>query len=241
MSERELTKEEMSQELANVKGKPSVPSDGVVFDKVRLDIMGKRAARRGNKPNNKRSKVPEQRDFMSEEEREEFIKKYGPYAAALQTDDERRYFIERRDEIFGSDEFNLDMILDTNIVLMVIMDEIILQRLFSELAKTPQSKSINAQITDVQRRYRENMRILDATREQRNAANRMEGDDLYSLAALAARFERSAREREKKLLEYQREEEEFKKRIALKAPVELSYYDEDDYESGGEDEIEKES
>ena len=69
MSERELTKEEMSQELANVKGKPSVPSDGVVFDKVRLDIMGKRAARRGNKPNNKRSKVPEQRDFMSEEAR----------------------------------------------------------------------------------------------------------------------------------------------------------------------------
>ena len=144
MSERELTKEEMGQELANVKGKPSVPSDGVVFDKARLDIMAKRAARRGNKPNNKRSKVPEQRDFMSEEEREEFIKKYGPYAAALQTDDERRYFIERRDEIFGSDEFNLDMILDTNIVLMVIMDEIILQRLFSELAKTPQSKSINA-------------------------------------------------------------------------------------------------
>ena len=57
--------------------------------------------------------------FMTKEERDRIHSDYGPYGDALRNNDERRYFLERRDEILNSPDFDIDPVVDMNFVMMV--------------------------------------------------------------------------------------------------------------------------
>src|SRR5690606_8234681 len=124
--------------------------------------------------------------FMTKEERDRIHSDYGPYGDALRNNDERRYFLERRDEILNSPDFDIDPVVDMNFVMMCVMDEIILQRLLRELALNPINPSIQRQIGNVQDRYRKNMESLAATRRQRKEESQI--DSMDSLAVVVKKL-----------------------------------------------------
>ena len=110
-----------------------------------------------------------------------------------------------------------------SIVMMVVMDEIIQQRFLQEMASNPTNQALNKQLTEIYKRYRENLKTLDATREQRNASG--DRENLDSLAQAVLMLHRNKEQRLKEMVEYQKEEEELLKKIALKAPPEVDYWD----------------
>lgn len=160
--------------------------------------------------------------FMTKEERDRIHSDYGPYGDALRNNDERRYFLERRDEILNSPDFDIDPVVDMNFVMMCVMDEIILQRLLRELALNPINPSIQKQIGNVQNRYRKNMESLAATRRQRKEEGQI--DSMDSLAVVVKKLYDNRNKRLRELQVYEREEEELLRQRMLKSP----YEEEDD-------------
>lgn len=227
---RELGQEEIIDLIDN-DTRSYVPRQGVIFSKKRLEKVVNKLlgpVKREKPPKRrKRSLREDMRDFMSEQEKEAYEDEFGPFAAALANDEEKEYFRSRRDEIINSEEFEIDITLDMNIVVMCILDEIMLQRLFKLYVDQP-TKAIQSQITDVQRRLRENMRILDATRQQRNQAIEAELERnnarQISLAQIVADLEKSKQLRLMEQREYEVEERDLLQRVALKGPPELDDY-----------------
>jgi hypothetical protein len=156
--------------------------------------------------------------FMTKEERDRIHSDYGPYGDALRNNDERRYFLERRDEILNSPDFDIDPVVDMNFVMMCVMDEIILQRLLRELALNPINPSIQKQIGNVQNRYRKNMESLAATRRQRKEESQI--DSMDSLAVVVKKLYDNRNKRLRELQVYEREEEELLRQRMLKSPYE---------------------
>lgn len=156
--------------------------------------------------------------FMTKEERDRIHSDYGPYGDALRNNDERRYFLERRDEILNSPDFDIDPVVDMNFVMMCVMDEIILQRLLRELALNPINPSIQKQIGNVQNRYRKNMESLAATRRQRKEEGQI--DSMDSLAVVVKKLYDNRNKRLRELQVYEREEEELLRQRMLKSPYE---------------------
>ena len=221
--EEELSVEELMQIIEKeYRLEPLDAKEGAVLDKDKLTRLIKRV-----NPKKKRGKAKPStdnlRDFVSEEEESKHINEFGPYAFSLLDDEERMYFRNRRDEIVGCEDYNLDENLDINIVLMVVMDEIVLHRLFKALGDNTTSKNLNKQISEVQIRYRSNLKALDATREQRNANDRNR-ENVDSLASVV-RMLNEKRNRMAGVIEvYDKEEEELLKRRQLKGS-----YSEEDY------------
>lgn len=223
----EMSKEEILEIVKEPK-QSSIPEDNVMFDKKRIVKLIHRIDP-SQKPKRKKNENPQDgeiRNFISEEERIKYVEEFGPYGMALINDYEREYFKKRRDDILNSDEFEIDPNLDLNIVMMVIMDEIIQQRFLEQMSIAPTNKTLNQQITEVQKRYRENMKILDATREQRNAVG--DKDKLDSLASAVMLLHQNKEQRMRELEEYKKEEDELLKKIANKAPPELDYFNKDE-------------
>ena len=156
--------------------------------------------------------------FMTKEERDRIHSDYGPYGDALRNNDERRYFLERRDEILNNPDFDIDPVVDMNFVMMCVMDEIILQRLLRELALNPINPSIQKQIGNVQNRYRKNMESLAATRRQRKEESQI--DSMDSLAVVVKKLYDNRNKRLRELQVYEREEEELLRQRMLKSPYE---------------------
>jgi hypothetical protein len=219
-----LSKEEIV-EVASKDAITSTPIDNVVFDGKEI----KRLIRKidpSTKPKKKRRENPQDgslRDFVSDDERKMYIDEFGPYGMALINDYEREYFRTRRDQILNEGNFDLDPEFDMSIVMMVVMDEIIQQRFLQEMASNPTNQALNKQLTEIYKRYRENLKTLDATREQRNASG--DRENLDSLAQAVLMLHRNKEQRLKEMVEYQKEEEELLKKIALKAPPEVDYWD----------------
>ena len=206
-----LSKEEIV-EVASKDAITSTPIDNVVFDGKEI----KRLIRKidpSTKPKKKRRENPQDgslRDFISDDERKMYIDEFGPYGMALINDYEREYFRTRRDQIINEGNFDLDPEFDMSIVMMVVMDEIIQQRFLQEMASNPTNQALNKQLTEIYKRYRENLKTLDATREQRNASG--DRENLDSLAQAVLMLHRNKEQRLKEMVEYQKEEEELLKK-----------------------------
>lgn len=241
MESNRMSKEEM-RELAQFVEKETdgtEPLDGVIFDSVRLKSLTRKVTKTKKNPITKSAlkelgKNPQLanfRPFITDKEEEIFKDEFGPYARALRDDEEREYFRKRKTQLLEGDKYELDPDVDYNLVLMIIMDEIILHRLLQRLAQKPNEKATNSQITDVQKRLSQNLKLLDVTREQRNT--RGETDKLDSLAAAVLALRRNKQERLLTLQEYEKEEEELLKKRAQKSVPEIEYYD--DYEEEAEE------
>ena len=213
---RKFTAEEIS-DIAKKEWKQVTPTEDVIYDKRKIKRMVGNLTGPKTEEGKKKS-LSNLRPFISNEEKKEFYKEFGPYAGALMDDYERDYFRQRRDELLNSDAFDLDPVVDINLVLMVVMDEIILHRLFKQSAEKPSQQSITRQITDVQKRYRANMKALDVTREQRNATR--EDDAINSLAAVVRELQQNKNKRLARQQMYAVEEEQLLRQRELRSPIE---------------------
>lgn len=242
VARRELTSEEI-EEIANKKWNTRVPTDSVLYSDAKLRRIVNNLTGPKTKEGKKKA-LENLRPFISKEERKAYLQEFGMYANALLNDDEREYFRARRDELLNSEEFEIDPTIDLNFVLMVVMDEIILYRQLAKLAEAPTNAKLNKQITETQKRYRANMRALDATREQRNDAVREE-ERLDSLAEAVMRLQEQKQQRLLQLKTYEQEEAELLHQRRLKAPadieLEAEIAAEDTEDSRGEDDGTKET
>lgn len=210
---------------------PKTPIEHVAYSSSGIDRIVKKV--QGNLTGQKTKEgkmrsLENLRPFLSKTERDRYYEEFGPYATALITDEERDYFRKRRDEILTSPEFDLDPIFDLSLVMMVVMDEIMLHRLMAKAALKPDNKSLQEQITLAQKRYRDNMRSLEATRVQRKEVQREQErmeDTANSLAELVYELHRRKQERLRSLSQYENEEEELLKKRALKEPIDYDDYD----------------
>lgn len=229
---RELKPEEI-QSIAKKDWLPVKPAQNT-YNKTKMGKVLREIA--GVEERERRKKTLRNiRAFMTKEERDKVHTEYGPYGDALRDNDERRYFLERRDEILNNPDFDLDLVVDMNFVLMCVMDEIILQRLLRELAIDPSSHSVNKQISNVQTRYRQNMQSLAATRQQRREEASVETVD--SIAVLVKRLHDNKNRRMLQLQAYEEEEDELLRQRMLKSSyedidIEADVVDADDDEEG---------
>ena len=236
MPGRRLLSMEEIKKISEKQYNTTSPSDGVIYDQNKLNkiastLNGREKGLTGHKTKEgKQKSLANLRPFISLEEQDKYYEEFGPYAGALVSDYERDYFRDRKEELLDVDRFNLDLTVDTNMVLMVVMDEIILQRLLAKLAAKPSNVSLNRQVTEVQKRYRENMKALDVTREQRQEKEKDE-TALDSLAAAVKMLQENKYRRLEMQKQYEAEEEELLKSISLKSPAELD----DIGEEGGDD------